>query len=317
MNTTEAVLRRLGDGRAHQPGLLRDEFGLSADAFARVLDELARLGLPVHQLGSDGIQLDGPIDWLDGTRLAGRARTLGLDLTLEWLCESTNSRLHDALHQGRMPCVLLAEAQSGGRGRRGRGWVSPPGAGLYLSLAWRSTRPPAELAPLALIVGMAAAGVLREIGVAAMVKWPNDLQVDGCKLGGCLVEVAAAGSGPSDLVLGLGINCRLPSTTELDQPWTDLHRLGISTDRTELAIRLIDGLVEALRQFDREGAGPALAQWSGFDALAGRMVDVVWDHGRQLSGPALGIDQAGRLLVGQGESALPLHSGEVRVRSTA
>ena len=101
--------------------------------------------------------------------------------------DSTNAEL---LRRGAAQpdlAVLLADAQSAGRGRRGRHWQSPPGANLYASLYWRHRREAQALGGLSVVVGLACAEALQALGIAAVrVKWPNDLIAQGRKLGLCL-----------------------------------------------------------------------------------------------------------------------------------
>src|SRR5687767_15853605 len=106
-------------------------------------------------------------------------------------CTSTN----DLALKAQSPVLLAAEEQTAGRGRRGRRWHSAPGAGLTFSLGRRIRRPARELAALSLVAGVAAARALRALGVRqAALKWPNDLLVDGAKLGGILVETRSQGA---------------------------------------------------------------------------------------------------------------------------
>src|SRR3990167_256707 len=115
----------------------------------------------------------------------------GVEVRVVERCNSTNTMLLEEKGSG---CVLLvAEEQTAGRGRRGRRWHSTPGAGLTFSLALRVKRPARELAGLSLAAGVALCKALRALGVArAALKWPNDLVVDGAKLGGLLVETRGA-----------------------------------------------------------------------------------------------------------------------------
>src|SRR5687767_15301319 len=99
-------------------------------------------------------------------------------------CTSTN----DLALKAQSPVLIAAEEQTAGRGRRGRRWHSAPGAGATFSLGCRINRPVRELAALSLVAGVAAARALRTLGTDARLKWPNDLVVDGAKLGGILVE---------------------------------------------------------------------------------------------------------------------------------
>src|SRR5436190_7695679 len=132
-------------------------------------------------------------------------------------CASTNDVLLAANRPG---VLLIADEQTAGRGRRGRRWYSAPGAGLTFSLSVKIGRP---VAGLSLVAGVAAARALRALGVAqAALKWPNDLEVDGAKLGGILVETRGALA-----VIGIGIHCRRDAALEarLRRPTAALGQL--------------------------------------------------------------------------------------------
>jgi BirA family biotin operon repressor/biotin-[acetyl-CoA-carboxylase] ligase len=124
-------------------------------------------------------------------KLDGAAVVLpGVEVRVVERCTSTN----DLLLEENNTVLIAAEEQTEGRGRRGRRWHSAPGAGLTFSLGRRIRRPARELAALSLVAGVAAARALRALGVRqAALKWPNDLLVDGAKLGGILVEARTPG----------------------------------------------------------------------------------------------------------------------------
>jgi BirA family biotin operon repressor/biotin-[acetyl-CoA-carboxylase] ligase len=233
---------------------------------------------------------------------AQQARLSGLTLLSE--ADSTNrvlARLPAAERHGH---VVLADSQTAGRGRRGRRWHSPTGGNLYLSLGWRFDRPPEGLGLLPLACAVVVARELEALGLAGTgIKWPNDLQADGRKLGGILVESQASGPAVT-VVLGVGINVRMPrqEATEaaVTQPWTDLcshlpDEVGPGL-RDRLAGRLIDALLSGLTRFDRDGFAPFQADWQRLDLLCGREVCVTTDSG-VFTGTALGLATSGALRV--------------------
>jgi BirA family biotin operon repressor/biotin-[acetyl-CoA-carboxylase] ligase len=234
---------------------------------------------------------------------ATRVRLRDVDVLAE--VDSTNAALMRRAALDPTPAALLADAQTAGRGRRGKAWLSPPGANLYLSLAW----PVREAAGLSLAVGIACAEALRV--PALRVKWPNDLVVEQRKLGGVLIELAGGIA-----VIGVGLNVRMPRAAAevLDQPWTDLATLGIDADRNTLAARLLDALVAALLEFERGGFAPFAARWQGLDALAGREVRVA--SGDEIHpGIAAGVAADGGLRVALAGGERVFHSADVSVRA--
>lgn len=240
-------------------------------------------------------------------RLDAHAFSLpGVDARVVASCPSTNTLL---LEEESAACVLLAaEEQTAGRGRRGRRWHSSRGAGLTFSLARTVRRPVRELPALALVAGVAIARALRAVGVArASLKWPNDLVVDGAKLGGILVETR--GRWPAvRAVIGVGVNCRRdPSLARrVRRRVASLDELVPRVDRNATLRAMARALVEALDAFDREGLGALRDEWQALDAHAGQRLRVRLADGRIVTGIAsgLGRDGALRLLTRSGEHAI-------------
>ena len=214
--------------------------------------------------------------------------------------------------------MVLAETQTAGRGRRGRSWVSPLGGNLFCSLRWVFEQGVAATGGMGLATGVAVARALDQVGVQVRVKWPNDLVVDGAKLGGILIEAGGEMSGPAELIIGVGINLALgqQGTEQIDQPWTDLRRLGATVSRNDLAAALIGELLGTCRRFEAKGLAPFLTEWRELDDLAGRPVRVLM--GRDpVEGEAEGVDEEGRLLVRTAQGLQRFYGGEVSVRKSS
>ena len=208
--------------------------------------------------------------------------------------------------------VLVADAQSAGRGRRGHAWHSPPDANLYLSMHARLGRPPRELSGLSLVIGLATAEALHGHGHRdVQVKWPNDLLARGRKLGGVLVELVGESA-----MIGLGLNLRMPAdaTRAIDQPWIDLATLGGSETREQIAAAVLVAWLDALDLFVANGLAAFLARWDALDALAGRDVRVLAGR-EELHGRACGISPEGGLRVHLAQGERVFHSADVRLRA--
>lgn len=260
-------------------------------------------------------------DRWEGRPAAELARAWGIPaLHLFGRVGSTND-VARALAEGGAPAgtAVLAEEQVAGRGRGGKHWSSSAGLGIWLSVVLRPEALPAPgLLPLR--VGLAAAAALDSFVRPARVevKWPNDLQVTGRKLGGILCEASWDGSGPSFVVVGVGVNAaHAPEDFPAPlRPLATSLRLaaGWSPPRAEVAgalVRSVAGLPA--------GAGatlsPAeLAELQRRDPLRGRAVRVVADGAAPLEGTALGVSPDGslRLRTAAGET-VPVHSGTVRL----
>jgi len=264
---------------------------------------------------TDQIELLDKAAILAGMDPATRNQLTGL--RIEASVDSTNSALQRLALAQQHAAVVLAEFQSAGRGRRGRQWHSPHGRNLYLSLGWKFEKSLAELGCLPLVLALCAAQALTRAGLEGhRVKWPNDLLLDGLKLGGCLVEVKGNAKGPCNAVLGVGINIHMPEsevTNEIDQPWTDLHSQLPDCSRNGLAALLLEELLKQMVVFAEQGFAPFRYLWKQMDSLNGQLVRVYSGSG-SLQGTARGIDDHGALLLDTGKEVLSLHVGEVSVK---
>lgn len=305
---------RLADGRLHNGAALAEELGITRAAVWKRMQALRQMGLSIAGTAGDGYRLPRAIELLDAETIRQHLTSPDLGVEVLGAVDSTNAQL--TASGSPHAHALLAEAQTAGRGRRGRGWLSPPGSGLYLSLAWHFDSGLAGLAPLSLVVGMTVAETLRTAsGAAVSVKWPNDLFIDDAKLGGCLVELGGAAEGPCRAVVGIGINLFTTSAMDdIDQASTALEDHGQAVGRNALAAALIEALARALKHFDHGGFDNFLPRWPSLDALHDRPVTVIQGDGSVITGRAHGIDRQGRLQLETDSKIQPLASGEVSVR---
>jgi BirA family transcriptional regulator, biotin operon repressor / biotin---[acetyl-CoA-carboxylase] ligase len=211
--------------------------------------------------------------------------------------------------------VLVAEEQTAGRGRMGRTWVSQPGASLTFSVLLRPTQiPPVRRGWLPLLTGIAVATAVRSAaGVAATLKWPNDVLIGEAKLAGILAEQSGGA-----VVIGIGINvatsrAALPVSPS-GVPATSLRLQGAAVARDAL-------LIEVLRQFERIympfRADPdpvrtgLLASYRTLCTTLGSVVRVEFPGGSSMEGVAEDVDGDGRLLVREADATTPIAAGDV------
>ena len=234
----------------------------------------------------------------------------GIEVRVMQRCTPTTALL---LAEGKPDVLLAAEEQTAGRGRRGRRWHASRGSGVTFSLARRVRRPPRELAGLALAAGVGTARALRSLGVLrTALKWPNDLVIDGAKLGGILVETRSAGGGPALAVIGIGINCRADVLVarRVRRPVAALGDY-IAVDRNQIIARVAASLLEALAAFDAEGLEHLRGEWEAMHAHAGERLRVRLVNGRVLTGIAQGLQADGALSLHTGSGVHAVHSARV------
>ncbi len=321
----QRVFQRLDD-RSFQSGeALAADLDVTRAAVWKAVEQLRELGVALDAQSSKGYRLAPGVSALAPERieamLATGVRERIESLLVEWALESTNTRLLEALPPSAgMAAVVLAEHQSGGRGRRGRAWIAPPGGAICLSLAWQYPDMPADLSALSLVVGVAAVNSLASLGIGGVrLKWPNDLVTEDGKLGGILLEMRAEAAGPVHLVVGLGLNVLLDDAARAVVAATGstaddirAHRAPVP-DRNAIVAALLAQLVPALEEFPRTGLTPHLAGWGASDALQDREVRVE-NQGEITRGMARGVDTHGALLVETPDGVRRFISGEVTVR---
>jgi BirA family biotin operon repressor/biotin-[acetyl-CoA-carboxylase] ligase len=215
------------------------------------------------------------------------------DIQVKTETGSTNADAARAAREGAPEgLVVVAERQTAGRGRYDRRWESPPRAGLTLSVL---LRPPRISGWLPLLAGVALVETVRRLGeVDAVLKWPNDLLVDGRKCAGVLAESVG-----DAVVVGIGLNVTLRAP-ELPVPAaTSLQLAGAAcTDRDPLLRALLRTLADRYLRWRADPDGSGLAQaYRLHCATLGRRVTVSLPGGGRLTGTADDIDSAGRLVV--------------------
>ena len=221
---------------------------------------------------------------------------------------STNEFIINQINQLKKGDLCLAEYQTAGRGRRGRQWLSPFAGQLIFSFYW-TIDPKKALDGLSLVIGLAIAEALN-----TKVKWPNDILLSGRKLGGILVEIINNKNGLLNLVVGIGINVKLPQSTEISQPYAQLTEQDPNIDRETILIKVIQRIYSRLAQFEEKGIDEEfMQQWINHNEFFGDEVNVFTERGA-ISGIEQGIDKRGYLKVITDEGERYFNAGEVSLR---
>ena len=220
---------------------------------------------------------------------------------------STNDEARRLAREGAAEgTVVTALEQTAGRGRHGRGWASPPG-NLYLSLLLRPGLPPGRLGELAFLAGLAVAdtaAALLPAGRAVMLKWPNDVLVDGAKTAGILIEQEGEAA-----ILGIGLNL-VHGPMDTPYPATTLAAGGAEADLGTARARLLDRLAAALACWRAEGFAPIRNAWLARAHPLGTALSVRLPEG-VVAGRFAGLDPAGALLIETAAGLRRITSGEV------
>jgi BirA family biotin operon repressor/biotin-[acetyl-CoA-carboxylase] ligase len=239
-----------------------------------------------------------------------------LDLEIHRVTQSTNDVVLQRLGESQsLEILCAAEMQTAGKGRRGRSWVSPFGSNIYLTYGRFVGRSLSELGGLSLAVGMLVVDVLRSMGLERVgLKWPNDIMLDGGKLGGILLELRASDPRGTALVAGLGLNLAFKpgEASSIDQPWSATSS-QLEMPRNILLGRLGGKMVNLVQAFEDEGFEPFAAKWEEYNLYSGQKISVI--RGSEIiSGIDSGVDLEGNLLLLNEVGLKAYNSGEVSVR---
>ncbi|MFB6295709.1 MAG: biotin--[acetyl-CoA-carboxylase] ligase [Halobacteriales archaeon] len=317
-DTRRAVLDAIEDGPASGPDIA-DRLGVSRTAVWNEIEALREEGfaiesdgegyelgeVPEYGAGAVAYHLDG-FDDLDNPFAVEYHETI----------ESTNERARDLAREGASDAAVLADEQTGGRGRLDRAWDSPPG-GIWMSALLRPDLPPARAPLLTLAAAVATARAVRAHGVDAGLKWPNDVLVADeagaershagtgteRKLAGILTEMEGETDEVSWVVVGIGINANVDAGT-LPEGATSLRKQVGDVDRARLVADLL-GELDALRAEPSE----VLPAWRDRSVTLGRRVRIETGE-ESIVGEATGIEPPGTLRVDTGGGERRVHAGD-------
>lgn len=318
--TLVKLIEILSDGQFHSGTQIGAELGLSRAAVNQHIKRLAALGLDVYSVTGRGYRLHRPLQLLDEAKLTAHLhRTGSANVVLERIVGSSNDVLKTLIKQASHEpgFAVVAEAQTTGRGRRGRSWSSPFGTNLYLSMYWPLEDGMSQAMGLSVAIGAALAKTLAEAGIQGVqLKWPNDVLVEQRKIAGILIELEGQATGPATAIIGIGVNLSMPewAASEIEQPWIDLEQaLHGSFDRNEWVARIIASVREALCTYQDQGMSSFRELWNQFDAYNNRAVKLMMGS-HVIRGVSVGIDDQGALLLKRDGKIEAYHAGEVSLR---
>jgi BirA family biotin operon repressor/biotin-[acetyl-CoA-carboxylase] ligase len=293
------------------------KLGLTRAAVWKHVEALRGQGYRIDAVPARGYRLAGVPDRLTALELRPLLNTHDLGRVVHWYAEtgSTNDRAKELADEGAEHGeVVVAEAQTAGRGRRGRSWSSPAGRNLYFSVVLRPDLPPSRAPELTLVGSIALCDALRQAGVDAGIKWPNDLLVRGRKIAGILTELAADPDVVQWVVLGAGVNVnarREDFPAELrDEATSVLVERGQAAPRALFAAACLTALEDWLDRHAEVGFEAIREAWRERSVTLGREV-VVRVDGRELAGIAEDVDGTGALVVRTRAGLERILSGDV------
>lgn len=298
--------------------LLSDKLGLSRAAVWKVVESLRKKGYRIDAAPARGYRLVEVPDRLTSLELSPLLTTHDIGRSIHYFetLGSTSETAQRLAAEGAFHGeVVVSEEQTEGRGRRGRRWASPPGLNLYFSVILRPELPPRRAPELTLLAAVALARALRDSGVQAEIKWPNDLEVGKQKIAGILTELTADPDQVQHVILGVGVNLNATAADfppELRPTATSvLLSRGQKVPRALFAAALWARLEELLDLHAEQGFQPIRQAWKELSSTLGQEVLVKTEE-RELRGRAEDIDETGALLLRlQGGSLERVLAGDV------
>lgn len=319
MKSSERILQLLQESSAVclSGEEISRNLGISRSAVWKQIKTLRDGGFNIEAEAARGYRLIGAPDRLSSTVIAHKlaVKRVGQKVVVLDEVVSTNSVAFRMAEEGEPEgTVVIAEGQSGGKGRLGRVWSSPKGVNLYCSVILRPMIQPMAAPQMTFLSVVATARAIEKLtGLEPRIKWPNDILVSGKKVAGLLNEMSAETDKVNFLILGIGVNLNMTVDQfpgDLRHPATSLFlESGLQLDRTAFAKCLIQELDELYGEFLLKGYDPARGEWLRRSRLEGAFVTVT-DSGVTRSGRVTGIDSFGALLLDSGEQIL---SGDVRI----
>ncbi len=322
------LLALLATGEFHSGERLAKRLRISRGGIWKLIRSLQAMGIDVESVPRQGYRFPRAVDLLDRNailaEMSSEMRGLLNPLDVLLTVDSTNRYVAEhAANPAGTTHVCVAEIQNAGRGRRGRSWVAPFGSGICMSLGWQFLEAPPTFSALSLAVGVAVVRGFRRLGIEGVgLKWPNDLIWQQRKLGGILIEMRGESAGPAQVVIGIGINMRMPGAVRLmlaEQQAAliaDVHEImrERTPPRNALIAVLVEEVTRMLQTFGAKGFEPFADEWRRLDTLADAPVRVM-SGAETTFGRARGVDLDGTLLVDVDGQLRRFASGEVSLRA--
>ncbi len=318
----EEILRLLRSADSYISGQeLCNRFGVSRTAVWKAINQLKEAGYEIEAQQNKGYKLMAAPDLMTEAEIKSLMHT-------EWVAkevlyfdtiDSTNTKAQELAEKGYPSGTLVvADKQESGKGRRGRSWVSPSGTGIFMTLMIKPDINPNNASMLTLVAALAVAKAITSVtGEEAMIKWPNDIVVNGKKVCGILTEMNAQFDYINHIVVGIGINVhnesfpeeisQMASSLMIEAGGKRFHRAQIIAETMSYFEQYYDTFLKTqdlsalVREYD--------------ELLVNRNKSVrVLDPKEPFDGKAMGITSKGELIVDTWESRKLVSSGEVSVR---
>lgn len=287
---------------------LANELSVSRAAIWKHIQALREEGYMIDSSTNLGYSLITSPDQLTTGEIRAGLKTAMIGKNIQYFkeTESTNIIARGIAKSVEEGTVVIAESQTGGRGRLGRKWISPEG-GIWLSIILKPRIQPLYASRITLLAGVSVAKAIRALGLPAKIKWPNDVLINGKKVCGILTEIEAEIDLIDYCVVGIGIDANIDTETfpeEARDSSTSLKReLGHEINRVEFVQRLLEEFEALYQRFQKDDFSSILEEWRNMSATIGEWVKISTQT-KTIYGEAIGVDNEGALILETGEGKL-------------
>lgn len=318
----EKILQLLNDADNYISGeQISNKLGVSRTAIWKVINSLREQGYKIESVTRKGYKLISSPDILGEEEIHYNLNTKLIGqkiITFDQLGSTNQEAKKVALEGMEEGTIIIADEQIAGKGRRGRNWVSPPGTGIWMSIILRPDTQPQNASMLTLIAGLAVCKVIHQItSMKALIKWPNDIVINGKKICGILTEMNSEIDFINFVVIGIGINVNIPEfPPELDNIATSLMLEGNKKYKRKTLVKKILEEFEVCynKYLQTEDLQGIIDDYNSYCVNIGREVRVI-SKSEEITGRVKCVTPKGELIIStsNGDDIL-VTSGEVSVR---
>ncbi|MCR5757232.1 MAG: biotin--[acetyl-CoA-carboxylase] ligase [Selenomonas sp.] len=322
MRNTILEILRAGRDQYISGEEIADKLGVSRTAVWKHIKEMRAQGYDIESHARSGYRLrETPDALLAGEIRHGlKTKIIGQEIICHEEIDSTNNEAKRLARQGaKEGTVVVAESQTGGKGRLERQFFSPQGKGIWFSVILRPRFLPQDAPKCTLMAAVAVARAMMEFGLQPGIKWPNDLLYDNKKLVGILTEMSAEMDGINYIVIGTGINVNIEPSDfpeDIREVATSLSIMkGEALPRVSFFQSVLQALDDLYVRVQCEGFAPVLEEWRKYNITLGQEVKVIGVRdGEVYTGKAVDIDEDGALLVDTSKGRQRVLAGDVSIR---
>lgn len=316
------ILEKLKQNKGYISGEeLSKNFGVSRTAIWKHINALRKDGYNIESSSKKGYKLEEAPDLLDSRELIiPDGQTIGREIIHFDEIDSTNNYAKKIANDGcSHGTIIVSEKQTMGRGRVGREWKSYNNEGLWFTIVLRPDLEPENVQIVTLAASVAVVeGILETQGIVCGIKWPNDIILDDCKLGGILTELSAEPGHVNYVVVGIGININQDSNTFEDEIKNRATSLKIHTGKHVSRVRVLESILTRFEDIYRivlqGNAKEIIDKWSRYSVTLGKEVKIRFKN-IEYNGLAQSVASDGKLIVKCNDGVIrEISAGEIQIR---